>query len=101
MTTNKKINWDLADIRAAKKAIRAIDHKFRQRCLDYIAQEGPVTVTQIYVAMRQDQSVCSQHLAILRRAGLLNWYRQGKFIYYEVNEAMVGRVQETMKLFAV
>jgi DNA-binding transcriptional ArsR family regulator len=32
-----------------------------------------------------DQSVASQHLAILRRAGLLITKREGKYVYYKIN----------------
>jgi DNA-binding transcriptional ArsR family regulator len=35
--------------------------------------------------MRLEQSVASQHLAILRRAGIVITQREGKFIYYAVN----------------
>ena len=36
--------------------------------------------------LRIEQSVASQHLAILRRADIVNTTRDGKFIYYTLNE---------------
>jgi len=44
-----------------------------------------VTVTEIYVKLRLEQSVASQHLAILRRASIVTTIREGKFIYYAVD----------------
>jgi DNA-binding transcriptional ArsR family regulator len=44
-----------------------------------------MTVTEIYIQLRLEQSVASQHLAILRKAGFVNTDRDGKFIYYSVN----------------
>jgi DNA-binding transcriptional ArsR family regulator len=47
-----------------------LNHKLRQQILALIETEKKITVTEIYVRMRLEQSVASQHLAILRRAGL-------------------------------
>jgi DNA-binding transcriptional ArsR family regulator len=44
-----------------------------------------MTVTAVYKAMKFEQTVASQHLAILRRAGLVNWERESKLIFYSVN----------------
>jgi len=44
-----------------------------------------MTVTEIYVKLRLEQSVASQHLAILRRAGIVITTREGKFIFYTVD----------------
>jgi DNA-binding transcriptional ArsR family regulator len=50
-----------------------------------------MTVTELYVKLRLEQSVASQHLAILRKAGFVKTDRDGKFIYYSVN---ISRMQE-------
>ena len=50
-----------------------------------IDSKGHVTVTELFVEMRLEQSVASQHLAILRRAGLVKKEREGKFMYYKLN----------------
>jgi DNA-binding transcriptional ArsR family regulator len=51
-----------------------------------------MTVTEIYVKLRLEQSVASQHLAILRRAGIVSTSRDGKFIFYSVNYNRLGEV---------
>jgi len=51
----------------------------------------------LYVKMRLEQSVASQHLAILRRAGLVSTTRNGKFIYYTPSYT---RIAEVMKFAA-
>jgi DNA-binding transcriptional ArsR family regulator len=65
--------------------LRAINHKLRQQVLKLIDESGKMTVTEIYVKLRLEQSVASQHLAILRKAGFVKTDRDGKFIYYSVN----------------
>ena len=56
-----------------------------------IDEQGRMTVTELYVKLRLEQSVASQHLAILRKAGFVTTDRDGKFIYYSVN---ANRIQE-------
>ena len=51
-----------------------------------------LTVTELYVKLRLEQSVASQHLAILRRAGIVSTQRDGKFIYYTVNYKRIDEI---------
>jgi ArsR family transcriptional regulator, virulence genes transcriptional regulator len=67
------------------QAIRAVSHKLRHEMLQFIEDKQAVTVTEVFIAFRIDQAFASQHLAILRRAGLLTTKRDGKFIYYSVD----------------
>ena len=53
--------------------------------VQFIDGRGQVTVTELFVEMRMEQSVASQHLAILRRAGIVKTKREGKFMYYSLN----------------
>ncbi|TAE09705.1 MAG: transcriptional regulator [Bacteroidetes bacterium] len=76
------------DTSAAKKAaltLRALNHKLRQQIIKLIDDNKEMPVTQIYVKLRLEQSVASQHLAILRRANLVVTKRDGKFVHYALN----------------
>lgn len=96
--SNSKSDTDLKiDILQLKKAaliLRAVNHKLRQQILKLINQKGRITVTEIYVKLRLEQSVASQHLAILRKAGFVKTLRDGKFIHYSVN---TDRLEEVHK----
>lgn len=87
----KEIYLDYSDLRKAVLVLRAVNHKLRQRVIDLLENEI-LTVTDIYIRLRITQSVASQHLAILRRAGIVNTERHGKFIYYGVNENRLNQV---------
>ncbi len=76
---------DLLNVKKAALILRAVNHKLRQQILKLIDEHGKITVTELYVKLRLEQSVASQHLAILRKAGFVNTDREGKFIYYSVN----------------
>jgi DNA-binding transcriptional ArsR family regulator len=79
------VNLDLLLLKKTSIVLRALNHKLRQQILQLIDQKAKVTVTEIYIHLRVEQSVASQHLAILRKAGFVNTTREGKFIYYSIN----------------
>ncbi len=83
--TGDMLKLDLLNVKKASLILRAINHKLRQQILKLIDEHGKITVTEIYVKLRLEQSVASQHLAILRKAGFVKTEREGKFIYYTVN----------------
>ena len=85
-----KINYH--NLKKAALVLRALNHKLRQQILTLVETEKKITVTEIYVRMRLEQSVASQHLAILRRAGIVNTQRDGKFIYYTVNYKRIEEI---------
>jgi ArsR family transcriptional regulator, virulence genes transcriptional regulator len=85
---------DLLSVKKASLILRAINHKLRQQILKLIDEQGKITVTEIYVKLRLEQSVASQHLAILRKAGFVKTDRDGKFIYYTIN---TNRIEEMNK----
>ncbi|MBK8703570.1 MAG: helix-turn-helix transcriptional regulator [Saprospiraceae bacterium] len=89
------IQLDYAELRKAVLVLRAINHKLRQRVIDLLEEHDKMTVTDIYIKLRLEQSVASQHLAILRRAGVVITERHGKFIYYSLNK---DRLQQISKL---
>lgn len=83
--SGNSLKLDLLNIKKASLVLRAVNHKLRQQILKLIDETGKITVTEIYVKLRLEQSVASQHLAILRKAGFVKTERDGKFIYYSVN----------------
>jgi DNA-binding transcriptional ArsR family regulator len=89
---DKDLKIDLLQLKKAALVLRAINHKLRQQILKLIQQKERITVTEIYVKLRLEQSVASQHLAILRKAGFVNTERDGKFIHYSVNNQRLQEV---------
>ena len=89
-----QIKLDYIAVKKAAMVLRAINHKLRQQMIKLLEDHKRMTVTEIYVKLRLEQSVASQHLAILRRAGIVKTTRDGKFIYYSVNST---RIDDIMK----
>jgi DNA-binding transcriptional ArsR family regulator len=76
---------DTTQLRRASMVLRAINHPLRQQMLKIMHLAGKITVTELYVKLRLEQSVASQHLGILRGAGLVIAERKAKNIFYSVN----------------
>ena len=51
--------------------LRALNHKLRQQIVKLIDENKRITVTEIFNKLHLEQSVASQHLAVLRRAGIV------------------------------
>jgi DNA-binding transcriptional ArsR family regulator len=83
--SGESLKVDLLNVKKASLVLRAVNHKLRQQILKLIDEQDKITVTEIYIKLRLEQSVASQHLAILRKAGFVKTVRDGKFIYYSVN----------------
>lgn len=84
-----ELKIDILRIKKASINVRAINHKLRQVILKLIGERDNITVTEIFLHLRLEQSVASQHLAILRKAGYVKTKREGKFIYYSVNRQKI------------
>jgi len=95
------IKLDYAELRKAVLVLRAVNHKLRQRIIDLLEEHESMTVTDIYIKLRLEQSVASQHLAILRRAGVVNTEQQGKFIHYSLNKDRLDQISRLVDELAV
>jgi DNA-binding transcriptional ArsR family regulator len=68
-------------IKKAAHVFRAINHPLRQQMLRLLHQNKQMTVSSLYGKLQLEQSVASQHLAILRNAGLVSTKREAKLYF--------------------
>lgn len=101
MMAKNELEIKVNDLKKAALVIRAVNHKLRQDIIRLIHNAGTIIVTEIYKKLDLEQSVASQHLGILRKAGFVSTERRGKFIYYKVNydrfEEVDDLVQKILK----
>ena len=90
--TGEQNKMDYVAIKNAAMTLRSINHKLRQQILKLLEENKRMKVTDIYVKLRLEQSVASQHLAILRRANIVRTERMGKEIYYSLNNNRIEQV---------
>jgi DNA-binding transcriptional ArsR family regulator len=92
---------DYAELRKAVLVLRAINHKLRQRVITLLEENQRMTVTDIYIKLRLEQSVASQHLAILRKAGVVQTERQGKYIFYTLDKDRINQISRLVEELAI
>ena len=90
-----KITVDMRLIKRAALSLRALNNPLREKLLELIERNGKIGVTELYSKLKIEQSVASQHLAILRRAQVVNAKRDGRKISYSINGK---RIAEIIKL---
>lgn len=74
--------------------LRALAHPLRLKILKFIDQNDTIHVNKIYNTLKLEQSITSQHLRILRSAGLVDTEKEGKFRHYQIN---YNRIQMVLK----
>jgi ArsR family transcriptional regulator len=88
-----------AELDNSSEVLRAIAHPLRMRILEFIDQNDMINVNQIYSSLQLEQSITSQHLRILRQAGLVATERRGKFIHYRLNYDKLTNTIQAIRQF--
>jgi ArsR family transcriptional regulator, virulence genes transcriptional regulator len=93
-TLKQPVTLDNGAFRKVVLTLRAINHEERLQILSLLKQNKEMSVTELFTALNSEQSVISQHLAVLRRAGMVNSSRSGKHIYYSVNKERFDEINQ-------
>ena len=78
-------------LRVSSEIMRALAHPLRLRILEFIDKHETINVNKIYNTLKIEQSITSQHLRILRLAGVVNQKKEGKFVYYSISYPLVHK----------
>ena len=77
---------DEKKLEKAAKKLRSIAHPMRIAVIGMLTEKPKMNVTQIYTRLKIEQAAASHHLSLLRNNGILNAKREGKEIYYSLNQ---------------
>lgn len=80
--------YNLDDVKKASQVIRAINNKLRLQIIRLLADKE-LNVTEIHTRLKIEQEVASQQLHILRQFSVLVARREGKYIYYSINNEKI------------
>ena len=95
--TETNLQIEILPLKKAATILRAINHGLRQQIMQLLHKHERMDVTTLYVKLRLEQSVASQHLAILRKAGFVNAQRDGKQVFYSVSYERLADVTNHAK----
>jgi DNA-binding transcriptional ArsR family regulator len=80
---------------AAARLLRALGNTRRLEILCQLVH-GERSVSEINAAVDLSQSALSQHLAVLRRDGIVSTRRQAQTIYYRIASEPAQQVMQTL-----
>ncbi|HYV91182.1 MAG TPA: metalloregulator ArsR/SmtB family transcription factor [Chitinophagales bacterium] len=95
------IQLDFKKVNEAAMVLRSMKNPLRQKLIKLIDEEPGIIVTDIFVKLRLDQSVASQHLAVLRQAGIVRTEREGKSIHYYIDHDNIKAISPLVDQLAV
>lgn len=61
-----------------------------------LLKSGPLSVNTIAEALGISQSAVSQHLRVMKQAGLVTYERKGYHIYYSLNKDKLNKYQQEL-----
>lgn len=94
-----KVGFDSDKLDFSSELLRALAHPLRMKLLDFIDKNPAINVNKIYSTLKLEQSITSQHLRVLRDAGLVIAQRSGKFIHYVIDYELVTRAVEAIRQY--
>ena len=86
-----KVTFDNEKLQVSTEIMRALAHPLRLRILEFIDRNGKINVNKIYNTLNLEQSITSQHLKVLRLAGVVKQQKQGKYVLYSIEYDLVER----------
>jgi DNA-binding transcriptional ArsR family regulator len=89
-----KVTFDNDKLQYSSELLRALAHPLRLKILEFIDENQEINVNKIYNTLNIEQSITSQHLKVLRTAGLVHTDKDGKYVHYRID---YKRVINTVK----
>ncbi len=94
-----KVTFNPVKLDYSCELMRALAHPLRLQILEFIDRNGSVNVNKIYSALKIEQSVTSQHLSVLRLAGVIRTEKIGKFVHCTIHYDCVYKVMVAVNNF--
>ena len=99
MESTSQIAIQDRDLEVSAEILRALAHPLRMTILEFIDRNDMINVNRIYSSLNLEQSITSQHLRILRQAGLVETERRGKFIHYRLSYDKLSSTIDAIRKF--
>ena len=95
-----QITISAEELQSVTNFTRALNHDIRASIINLLSSRGELGVTDIYRALSIEQSIASQQLRILWRAGVVTDRRDSKYVFYQLNRPRLVAVARVIKLLA-
>jgi len=82
----------------ASKVFKALSDPLRLRIMHLLAVREDLCVCELTAILEMPQSSISRHLSMLRHQGLVDTYREGRWIHYRLPAATLAPLADLMPL---
>jgi DNA-binding transcriptional ArsR family regulator len=87
---------DSGGVEEATAVMGLLSHPDRLKVLCHLTMDGELSVGQLLERIDLSGSALSQHLAKLRKQGLVATRKERQTVYYRVGRGDVGKILETL-----
>lgn len=94
-----KVTFNNEKLQMSSNIVKALAHPLRLKILEYIDNKGSINVNKIYTALKIEQSITSQHLRVLRMAGIVHSDKEGKYVHYTIDYPTIEKTVKALKNF--
>lgn len=94
-----KVTFQQEKLQVSTELMRALAHPLRLKILEFLDQNKNIQVNQIYNTLKIEQSIASQHLRILKNAGILVADKDGKYMHYDIDYQRVSNAVKAINRF--
>lgn len=94
-----KVTFQQEKLTVSTELMRALAHPLRLKILEFLDQNKNIQVNQIYNTLKIEQSIASQHLRILKNAGVLIADKDGKYMHYTIDYQRVSNAVRAINRF--
>ena len=94
-----KVTFQQEKLTVSTELMRALAHPLRLKILEFLDQNKNIQVNQIYNTLKIEQSIASQHLRILKNAGVLVADKDGKYMHYNIDYQRVSNAVKAINRF--
>ena len=94
-----KVTFQQEKLTVSTELMRALAHPLRLKILEFLDQNKNIQVNQIYNTLKIEQSIASQHLRILKNAGVLGADKDGKYMHYAIDYQRVSNAVKAINRF--
>lgn len=88
--------YDLQKAQKAHEMLLTLKNRTALKILDILKAHDKLSVTDIYVRLRCDQSKASTCLGDMKKTGILKCEQVGIFVYYSINKERMKVIAETV-----
>ncbi len=94
-----KVTFQQEKLQVSTELMRALAHPLRLKILEFLDNNKNIQVNQIYNTLKIEQSIASQHLRILKNAGVLVADKDGKYMHYNIDYQRVSNAVKAINRF--